>query len=243
MSSSDIVTVPLQFPGQSLSFQYPRSGNIDGHLRSILAGTEYPLPMVPKTWKIESIVDVGANVGAASLWFLSHSPDARVICFEPAYLNHKCLVHNLTAFPGSEVYACGLHSEDRQVLLHHGASQCMQHSIFQSLETGSRTETIQLRDAAAAIDELGLERISVLKVDTEGCEVPILERLGDRLNRVDVIYIEWHSDDDRRRIDELLSGQFLLSYAEAKLPHRGNACYLSRALAAQVPEIDTIRIG
>jgi hypothetical protein len=30
-------------------------------------------------------------------------------------------------------------------------------------------------------------------LDTEGCEVDILEDLGDRIARVDILYLEWHS--------------------------------------------------
>ncbi len=238
-----LVTVPLDFRGRTLPFTFPNSGNMGDHLRNILAGKDYPLPPLPPDFRIETVVDIGANVGAAALWFLGAAPEARVVCFEPARQNHDCLVHNLKQFPNAEAHPWGLFSTDRELTLHLGASQCMQHSIYSSRETGAATETVALKDAAAQFDALGLDRVTILKVDTEGCEVPILERLGDRLNAVAILYLEWHSDDDRRRIDALLAPRFLLAHAVATFPHRGNACYLAREVAARVPAIDQMRIG
>lgn len=237
------VTVPLDFRGRKLPFMFPNSGNMGDHLRSILAGKDYPLPPLPADFHIATVVDVGANVGAAALWFLGAAPEARVVCFEPSRQNHDCLVHNLAAFPNAEAHRFGLFSDDREISLHLGASQCMQHSIYSSGETGTATETVVLRDAAAQFDALGVDRVSILKIDTEGCEVPILERLGGRLDAVDILYLEWHSDDDRRRVDALLAPRFLLAHAVATFPHRGNACYLAREVAARVPAIEQTRIG
>lgn len=184
----------LDFRGRKLPFRFTDSGNMKQHLQSILSGKDYPSPPLPSDHKISTIVDIGANVGAAALWFLTAAPDARIVCFEPSRVNFECLRHNLETFREAEAYHCGLFSAERTATLHLGANQCMQHSIVASRETGDATETIQLKRASSELDRLGLKEISVLKIDTEGCEVPILEDLGaERLSHIDLIYLEWHS--------------------------------------------------
>jgi FkbM family methyltransferase len=239
-----VVTAALAMRGRELSFHFPDSGNMQAHLASILAGKDYPLLPLPSDYACETIVDIGANVGAAALWFLGAAPDARIVCFEPSRENHDCLRHNLASFPRAEAHHCGLYSRAREASLHLGASQCMQHSIVASGETGGASETITLKRASTEFDRLGLERISILKIDTEGCELAILQDLGAaRLAKIDMIYLEWHSDEDRRAIDALLGERFLLAHASAKFPHRGNAAYMAASLAARVPAIAAARIA
>lgn len=239
-----IVTTSLDFLGQTLSIRFPDSGNIRQHLHNIFVGNDYPRLPLPADYQIQTIVDVGANVGAAAIWFLGLSPQARVVCFEPSRENFECLEHNLKSFPQAEVFHCGLYSRDREATLHLGAQQGMQHSIVAGGETGSGTETISLKRACTEFDRLGLSRISILKIDTEGCEVPILEDLGvDRLAKVDMIYLEWHSEEDRRAIDAILAKDFLLASAMAPAPHRGNGAFIAKSLAARVPKIESLRIA
>jgi FkbM family methyltransferase len=238
-----LTEVSLDFLGRKLPFRFPDSGNIRDHLRNILTGQDYPRLPVPPGYKIQTIVDVGANIGAAALWFLAAAPEARLVCFEPAQENFECLCYNLQAFPRAECYCYGLFSCERTATLHLGTNQCMQHSIAASPETGNAVEIIDLKRASTELDRLGIDRVSILKVDTEGCEVPILRDLGaKRLSQVDGLYLEWHSDADRRRVDGILGDAFLLAHAAAHSPHRGNAAYLSAVLAAQIPNIAALRI-
>lgn len=240
----NISEVSVKFSGRDIAFRFPNSGNILDHISSIFSGKDYPFPPLPEGYRITTIVDIGANVGAAALWFLGAAPTARILCFEPARENYECLRHNLTGFAASEAYPVGLFSAEKTIPLYHGACQSMQHSIVQSCETGQMVEEITLRRASVELDRLGVDHISVLKIDTEGCEIPILEDLGrDRLARVDIIYLEWHSEEDRRHADHLLSENFILANVNAPAPHRGNVCYLNKALADRTPVIAALRIA
>ena len=70
-----------------------------------------------------------------------------------------------------------------------------------------------------------------LKLDTEGAELAILQRAEDYLDRTDVVYLEYHSDDDRAAIDALLRRRgFLLYSANASTPHRGDMAYVKKRL-------------
>jgi FkbM family methyltransferase len=235
-------TVQLDFKGRALPFIFPDSGNMLEHLREIMSGRTYPIAMLPPGYRIEVIVDAGANVGASALWFLNTAPDARVVCFEPTAENHRCLAANLSSFPRAETYHWGLFSRERTAELFLGKSQCMQNSLVASVEVGGDSETIELRRASTEFDRLGLKHVSILKIDTEGCEVPIIEDLGDRLAGVDQIYVEYHSEEDRRAIDALLADRFSLAFSCAQFVHRGVALYLANDLVASVPTLAAMRL-
>ena len=71
------------------------------------------------------------------------------------------------------------------------------------------------------VAEQGLDRIDVLKVDVEGCEVDVLESLAAVLPTVKVVYVEYDSRAARRAIEalllpshELFSGKVLLDQGE-----------------------------
>ena len=81
----------------------------------------------------------------------------------------------------------------------------------------SRSVKVELKDAASEFDRLGLGRIDILKLDTEGCEVEILKSIGHRLPNVDYIMIEYHNETDRREIDKLLKDFHLLAAQSDRL--------------------------
>ncbi|MET0380942.1 MAG: hypothetical protein ABWZ94_03470 [Methyloceanibacter sp.] len=72
-----------------------------------------------------------------------------------------------------------------------------------------------------------LPKAHIVKIDTEGSEVDILERLGSFDH--DVILLEYHSEANRRKIDALL-GDFFLVGGEVRHLHRGTLKYMHRRL-------------
>ncbi len=68
--------------------------------------------------------------------------------------------------------------------------------------------------------------LSLLKVDPEGCEVPVLRFLADSLPEIDAIYPEYRCEPDRLTIDQSLKNDFLLFHASARVPHCGILGYL-----------------
>ena len=61
---------------------------------------------------------------------------------------------------------------------------------------------LRLRDAGAFVRGMGVERFDVIKIDTEGAEVPIIRSLGAVLRRAAIVHIEFHSREDRRAIED-----------------------------------------
>jgi FkbM family methyltransferase len=207
---------------------YPNTGNTGMHIKNILAGVDYPvIPLDGFTPRV--IVDVGANVGACALYFLSRYPRSRLLCFEPAPLNLVYLRHNTAFTPQIEVFPYGLYSKSSKAPLDEGKSQCMQHSIFPGPEV---TDKFVLIDIRSAFEELrGVSETPwLLKIDVEGAELGVLESIKPLFDRVGVIYLEYHSEQERLGFDATLSNDFMLWRSSARIPHRGNVAYVAKTL-------------
>jgi hypothetical protein len=101
-------------------------------------------------------------------------------------------------------------------------------SIYRWHESADETVTIELEDAETFLRRIGITRIDILKIDTEGCERPILASIKTRLPTIQVIYIEYHSNEDRIWIDALLSPIHILSRGQVIHEHQGEFCYVAR---------------
>ena len=70
-------------------------------------------------------------------------------------------------------------------------------SLYNSRSNGDQkpnSVNVQLRDIKGVMDEIGAERIDLLKINIEGAEFPLLKRLIDAgyLHRFDHIMVQYH---------------------------------------------------
>src|SRR5262249_4812674 len=103
------------------------------------------------------------------------------------------------------------------------------------------TEHVRIVKTANEVAARGWKHISILKLDTEGCEVPILTDFLAVVPEIDIIYCEFHSEEDRRRIEAIVADRFILYWAKVDCPHLGICVYLAKALARKYPYIDSKR--
>ncbi|HZZ39065.1 MAG TPA: FkbM family methyltransferase, partial [Acidobacteriaceae bacterium] len=183
-------TLEIQIPGYSHPFfaRWPAS---DLHiLHTIIRGEEYaPLaasldPMAPIFF-----LDLGANIGAASLYFLNRYPRARVLAVEPGAGNAGLCRRNLEFF-GERARVVEAAAWSRNIRL-----------VFRPETTQTGTEAgIRLREpdpheeAADAIDGFDIPSLLAeaavlpevpiaVKMDIEGSEAEIFS--GSNLNWLD----------------------------------------------------------
>ncbi len=164
-------------------------------------------------------------------------------CFEPSAHNVAYIERNIVELPRITCHPFGLHDREQTLDLFLGAAQSMECSVVPNLETGSDTERVTLRRARPELERIGLGGGAILKLDTEGCEVPILRDIADLLDGVDMLYVEYHSEADRRAIDAILAGRFMLSWSHSAVPHRGLILYIAETLAARYPALHNHRLG
>lgn len=230
-------TEMVQVGGRDLPFVYPDTGNAKMHFQNILAGKDYAPLQSFWTFTPTAIIDVGANVGASAFCFRNRYPHVPIFCFEPAMENLKYLHRNVRSLDNVTVVPFGLFGEEKVASLYHGNVQCLQHSIFQSPEVNATDlEPVRLRDAYELLRDKLVGRC-ILKIDTEGCELSILRRIKPLLEQVDIVYLEYHHEEQRRLLDIELSTYSILA-SSAKFLHRGNVMYGSARLVQEHPKLD-----
>jgi FkbM family methyltransferase len=144
------------------------------------------------------VIDLGANVGFSSAYFLSSRPASRVVAIEPVERNIAVCKENLAPF--------GLRS-----LVLHGAAWsecarlCLSNEVFgDGLEWSRQVRSpaeleiadIEAWDVGTLIDMAGAEKVDLLKVDIERGEIAVFgPKSRQWLPRVRNICIELHGLD------------------------------------------------
>jgi FkbM family methyltransferase len=208
--------------------------------QSILEGKTYPAITFVKD--VETIADIGANVGAASVCFALRNPAAKVYSFEPYPDTCRLLRRNVASLPNIRVFECGLFDRDCHTSLFLSREDSVTNSIGTSYLNGKQSVAITLWNAADFFRRESIDHIDILKIDTEGCELPILHSLSGMLKRIKVIYLEYHDEADRLAIDNLLRSSHILTAANLRHPHRGELCYVSYEAFPSAEGLDRMRI-
>jgi FkbM family methyltransferase len=153
----------------------------------------YYVPLLQ--WQgFKCVVDLGANVGMASLFFKALSPNANVIAIEPDPENFSILKVNtereicsgcLTAIQAAVADIDGILSYQKSRLAYST-------KIIDDIK-GPVVRCISLN---TLIREHSLEKIDLVKIDIEGFEHRLFERNTEWLNLVQNIIIEIHSKEN-----------------------------------------------
>ena len=90
-----------------LTFYYPNTIFMKNLVMGVLNGEDYPIFNIAG-YAPAVIWDVGANVGAAAIYFHLHFPTARICCYEPSQPNFAYLEKNTAGIAEISCYPWGL---------------------------------------------------------------------------------------------------------------------------------------
>jgi FkbM family methyltransferase len=144
------------------------------------------------------LIDCGANVGAVSRVFAKTG--ARVHAFEPDPWSFEQLSTNLKGFPNVVLHKKAVGAEDGIIEFYRAADfdespdkLSLSSSVNRRAGTAQEALEVQIIDLVKFIDSLDAE-VGILKIDIEGAEVPLLERLFESacLQRIRYIFVETH---------------------------------------------------
>lgn len=146
------------------------------------------------------IVDVGAFRGHVALE-LFELYGGHVHAFEPADTFYEDMVQRFEGNDRLHAHHYGLGKRDAMLSL----STDGMASSFETETTyrdAAPTTTVQIRDVADAFDEIGLERIDFMKINIEGGEFDLLERLHETgwLDRTRYLLIQFHEWYDKAEV-------------------------------------------
>ncbi len=175
-----------------------RAGDSDFEsVRQVFRGEEYALVIREVADRVRSryeeivasgkrpvVVDAGANIGTASLWFRQQYPHAAVVAIEPDPQNAKILKRNAVG-RGITVMEAAIGSQTGFVsVLKSGHSWGVQTERAQS-----GVKVITVEDAVLSVPD---GELFIAKVDIEGFESDLFASNTDWIDQAFVVYIEPH---------------------------------------------------
>jgi FkbM family methyltransferase len=146
-------------------------------------------------WRaVKTIVDVGANIGMATVWFAQRAKSARILAIEPSPDALSLLYSNLAAAglgARVDVLPVALGSASGTGQLQVSASSVS--TVVRMSTSTTDIDSIPVITLAQLQREKQVGSIDVLKLDCEGAEFAILESADrDIVDRIGVIIGEYH---------------------------------------------------
>ena len=224
-------TIQLQLADREHTFAYPRAE--EKMILSVLKGVDYPLAKARITGDSPVIIDIGSNCGAAALYFKSHHPGARVICYEPCAATHEMLLANVGPIDGIETNPFGIWDREGTFRLHYGPGR----------RTGSFTlcqwgkdfggEDIVTKKPSNGLRRLQLTSVDLLKVDAETAEPEILHEVLTGAPEVAIhnIFVEYHGIAVGKYLTEELHPKYDVHLCSVSSDRQGTLLFVLKDLA------------
>ena len=141
------------------------------------------------------IIDAGANIGLASLYFASMYPNAKIIAIEPERSNFNLLKKNITEYENITAIKTALWDDVLQINIirpQWGGTYGFQSFTNHNSNDGELVDKVTSTTLSNIMKEYHLKHIDLLKVDIEGAEKEVFNDSGNWINQVDTIMIELH---------------------------------------------------
>ncbi len=195
--------------------------------------------------------DIGANVGQTSSKINHYFPNAIIYAFEPVKNTFDQLVANTQAIPKIRVYQNAMGAMQGELTIYH-RPESEWNSLVKELNDlakneGAVSEMVQVNTIDHFMNEQQLKKIDILKSDTEGFELQVLQGAKYSLQEklIDMLYIEIgfeKGDQQHTHWIEVVNhleqygysfcGLFESSYGLDLKPYYGNALFMSQTRLA-----------
>jgi FkbM family methyltransferase len=182
-----------------------------------------------------TIVDAGANIGAASVYFAIRFPEARIIALEPDPSNYEMLCANISTFPKVTARCAALWSH--RTRLHLTTAGRAKSEIEVSAKSSRHSEPeVDGVSVADLLAEYEVPTVDLLKVDVEGSEKEIFKDAARWIGKIGTVVVELH--------EHLAPGcTVAFENATRQFDHHfscGENCVAMRAQPENVPKVGRI---
>jgi FkbM family methyltransferase len=167
-------------------FVRPRTSDLSC-IEQVFLGKEYDCP-----YKLEPrvIIDAGANIGAASLYFTHQYPEAKIYAIEPDSSNFDLLTRNCTGLDNIVCLHAGLWPESTVLSFVDAQAEKWMLSLKPAEAAEEAVPSITIPEL---MERFAIATIDILKLDIEGAERELFSTGVDQwIERVDTIAIELH---------------------------------------------------
>lgn len=160
--------------------------------KSIIEGAEYDF-FVEK--EPEVIIDAGANIGLASVFFANKYPNAKIIAIEPEESNFEMLKKNTASYSNIHLVKAALWHSICELDLFGGYDDWGFRLGMDKKESRLKkqhlTKTVTVDKL---IEDFGINKIDILKIDIEGSEKEVFNNSSAWIGRVNSIIAELHEN-------------------------------------------------
>jgi len=161
--------------------------------RQVFMRKDYLLPELPKDSSAPlKIIDCGANVGYASIWFTQNYPNASIIAIEPEDNNYQVLSDNIKPYPEITALKNGIWIKKSFLKV---VDKGFGESGFMIEEVTSKNESDV--DGISIPDIMKSQKwdtVDIIKMDIEGTEKTILSHDISWMKKCKLLIIELHEE-------------------------------------------------
>ena len=156
---------------------------------------EYETENLPDS--ANTVVDLGANIGLATVFFGLKYPETKILSVEPDESNYVEMVTNTAALGGrSQKEHAAVWVRDGLINLHTESEDGSPFGEWgvQVSEAPSQKRTLtRCFKLSTLLDRAGLDTVDILKVDIEGAELEVFSDGAEEwLSRINLIVVETH---------------------------------------------------
>ena len=150
----------------------------------VFVAHDYRMPALPNA---RLVIDAGANIGMATVWFATKYPAAKVVAIEPDDGNFELLRRNTASYKNVVLLRKGLWHRATRLAITNPTDAPW------SFEVDERPDgSIDATTLGDVARDLGLPKADIIKLDIEGSEREVLSSPPAWINDVDVIFCELH---------------------------------------------------
>lgn len=163
----------------------------------------------------KTILDIGGNIGMSALWFHEWLKPQGYACVEPDPRNLEVLRKNLeTNGLQARVFPCAATAEPGRIRLSMGLSFGCSHlegiEIADGLHQTEQYVEVEGRTIPSMLDELGWQKVDLVKIDIEGGERELLRHCASWIDRVGQMVMEIHGNTSPEEIQSFLPAPWKL---------------------------------
>ena len=144
------------------------------------------------------IVDAGANIGLASVYFANKYPGAMIIAIEPENDNFELLKRNVEPYRNVIPIHSALWNKNETIkLVDPGIGSwgfMTEEANISETKLGKFSHTVKAMTLGKIIADYQLNKIDILKIDIEGAEKEVFEDTSSWIGKVEALIIELHED-------------------------------------------------
>ena len=144
------------------------------------------------------IVDAGANIGLASIYFANKYSESKIVAIEPEISNYEMLQMNVTPYSNVIPLNAALWDKNEEVsVVDPGFGKwafMIQGETSQGESLGVMCHKVCGMTVDKIMEDNGLQKIDILKIDIEGAEREIFRDSSSWIEKVDALIVELHEN-------------------------------------------------